>query len=116
MSKNLSKIAALLMALAMLALTACAPAAPVQQDPTAAPPAQNVTPDAGADVADAGYVPDFSKKLTISANTQNAEAIPGTALWDTFQQQFNVDYRAAAQETPVQALTDRTVDNTAIAR
>ncbi|MEM5768943.1 MAG: hypothetical protein AAGU32_11750, partial [Bacillota bacterium] len=32
------------------------------------------------------------------------------------QQKYNVDYRAEAQTSPVQELTDRTVDNTTIAR
>jgi hypothetical protein len=32
------------------------------------------------------------------------------------QQKYNVDYRAESQPNPVQALTDRTVDNTIIAR
>ena len=32
------------------------------------------------------------------------------------QQKYNVDYRAESQPNPVQALTDRTVDNTTIAR
>ena len=32
------------------------------------------------------------------------------------QQKYNVDYRAEAQTNPVQALTDRTTDNTTIAR
>ena len=35
---------------------------------------------------------------------------------DKHQQKFNVDYRAEQQPNPVQALTDRTTDNTQIAR
>ncbi len=103
MSKKLTRALACLLALCMLWIAGCS-SAPAQQT---TPPAndQNATesgneaetqPEQEQPVApetqeETGYTPDFSEKLSISSNVQNAEAVPGTALWDYFQQKFNVE-------------------------
>lgn len=80
MTKTMARLTALVMAVFMLLLAGCtSPQAPAE------------TPDAPDGGSSTGYTADFSKKLTISTNVQNAEAVPGTALWDTFLEKFNVD-------------------------
>jgi hypothetical protein len=46
----------------------------------------------------------------------DVNAVASHAVVAQHQQKYNVDYRAEAQTNPVQELTDRTTDNTAIAR
>lgn len=46
----------------------------------------------------------------------NADAVPSHKVIVQHQQKFNIDYRAESNPNPVQALTDRTMDNTTIAR
>ncbi|MGI5935566.1 MAG: hypothetical protein ACOX7I_02000 [Oscillospiraceae bacterium] len=46
----------------------------------------------------------------------SVEKVPSHMVIAQHQQKYNVDYRAEAKTNPVQALTDRTVDNTTIAR
>lgn len=47
---------------------------------------------------------------------QNVNAVPSHEVIVQHQQKYNVDYRAEAKPNPVQELTDRTQDNTTIAR
>ena len=46
----------------------------------------------------------------------NVDAVPSHKVIVQHQQKFNIDYRAESQTNPVQELTDRTADNTCIAR
>ncbi|HPP68712.1 MAG TPA: hypothetical protein PLU77_06490 [Clostridiales bacterium] len=46
----------------------------------------------------------------------NVDAVPSHKVIVQHQQKFNIDYRAESNPNPVQALTDRTMDNTTIAR
>ena len=45
----------------------------------------------------------------------NVDAVPSHKVIVQHQQKFNIDYRAESNPNPVQALTDRTMDNTTIA-
>ena len=55
---------------------------------TACQPSQSII---GKPTEQTKTMPECDKKLTISANIQDAEAMPGTALWDYFQKLFNVE-------------------------
>ena len=55
---------------------------------TACQPSQSII---GKPTEQTKTMPECDKKLTISANIQDAEAMPGTALWDDFQKLFNVE-------------------------
>lgn len=46
----------------------------------------------------------------------NVDAVPSHKVIVQHQQKFNIDYRTESNPNPVQALTDRTMDNTTIAR
>lgn len=90
MTRRIVRWIALVTALCALLLAGCSPTA---TEPAESPAQTNgqTGSEASSPAEDGAYTPDFSEKLTISSNVQNAEAVPGTALWDYFQEKFNVE-------------------------
>ena len=90
MTRRIVRWIALVTALCALLLAGCSPTATEPAESPAQTDGQTGS-EASSPAEDGAYTPDFSEKLTISSNVQNAEAVPGTALWDYFQEKFNVE-------------------------